>query len=79
MEQNSETKKFSTESFLTFRELLPIVSYRRVSYNEKYAQFHSVASFITIFSLNSNSGSCSILNFAAATTCSGYIKVTEMR
>ena len=28
----SETKKFSTESFLTFRELQPMVSYKRVSY-----------------------------------------------
>ena len=28
----SETKKFSTESFLTFRELQSLVSYKRVSY-----------------------------------------------
>ena len=28
----SETKKFSTESFLTFRELQPLVSYKWVSY-----------------------------------------------
>ena len=28
----SDTKKFSTESFLTFRELQPLVSYKRVSY-----------------------------------------------
>ena len=32
----SETKKFSTESILTFRELQPIVSYKRVSYKKKY-------------------------------------------
>ena len=31
----SETKKFSTESFLTFRELQPLVSYKRVSYRKK--------------------------------------------
>ena len=30
----SETKKFSTESFLTFRELHPLVSYKRVSYKK---------------------------------------------
>ena len=28
----SETKKFSTESFLTFRELQLLASYKRVSY-----------------------------------------------
>ena len=32
----SETKKFSTESFLTFRELQPLVSYKRVSFIKKY-------------------------------------------
>ena len=31
----SETKKFSTESFLTFRELQPLVSYKQVSYKKK--------------------------------------------
>ena len=31
----SETKKFSTESFLTFRELQPLVSYNWVSYKKK--------------------------------------------
>ena len=31
----SETKKFSTESFLTFREIQPLVSYKRVSYKKK--------------------------------------------
>ena len=30
----SETNKFSTESFLTFRELQPLVSYKRVSYKK---------------------------------------------
>ena len=30
----SETKKFSTESFLTFREIQPLVSYKRVSYKK---------------------------------------------
>ena len=30
----SETKKFSTESFLTFRKLQLLVSYKRVSYNK---------------------------------------------
>ena len=30
----SETKKFSTESFLTFRELQPLVSYKRVFYKK---------------------------------------------
>ena len=30
----SETKKFSTESVLTFRELQPLVSYKRVSYEK---------------------------------------------
>ena len=33
----SETKRFSTESFLTFRELQPLVSYKRVSYKKKFA------------------------------------------
>ena len=32
----SETKKVSTESFLTFRELQPLVSYKRVSYKKIY-------------------------------------------
>ena len=32
----SETKKFSTDSFLIFRELQPLVSYKRVSYKKKY-------------------------------------------
>ena len=31
----SETKKFNTENFLTFRELQPLVSYKRVSYKKK--------------------------------------------
>ena len=31
-----ETKKFSTESFLTFRELQPLVSYKWVSCKKKY-------------------------------------------
>ena len=31
----SETKKFSTESFLTFTELQPLVSYKQVSYIKK--------------------------------------------
>ena len=35
----SGTKKFSTESFLTFRELQPLVSYKRVSY-KKIRVFH---------------------------------------
>ena len=30
----SETKKFSTESFLTLRELQPLVSSKRVSYKK---------------------------------------------
>ena len=30
----SESKKFSTENFLTFRELQPIVSYKWVSYKK---------------------------------------------
>ena len=30
----SQTKKFSTESFLTFRELQPLVPYKRVSYKK---------------------------------------------
>ena len=30
----TETKKFSTESFLTFRELQPLVSYKPVSYKK---------------------------------------------
>ena len=30
----SETKKFSTKSFLTFRELQALVSYKRVSYKK---------------------------------------------
>ena len=30
----SETKKFSTESFLASRELQPLVSYKRVSYKK---------------------------------------------
>ena len=29
-----ETKKFSTESFLIFRELQPLLSYKRVSYEK---------------------------------------------
>ena len=33
------TKKFSTESFLTFRELKPLVSYERVSYKKKRVFF----------------------------------------
>ena len=32
----SETKKISTESFLTFRELQPLVSYKQVSYKKKF-------------------------------------------
>ena len=32
----SETKKLSTESFLTFRELQLIVSYKWVSYKKRY-------------------------------------------
>ena len=32
----SETKKLITERFLTFRELQPLVSYKRVSYKKKY-------------------------------------------
>ena len=31
----SETKKFRTESFLTFRKLQPLVSYKRVSCKKK--------------------------------------------
>ena len=31
-----EINKFSTESFLTFRELQPLVSYKRVSYKKNY-------------------------------------------
>ena len=31
----SETKKFSTERVLTFRELQPLFSYRRVSYKKR--------------------------------------------
>ena len=31
----SENKKFSTESFSTFRQLQPLVSYERVSYKKK--------------------------------------------
>ena len=35
-----ETKKFSTERFLTFRELQPLVSFKRVSYKTKlYSEF----------------------------------------
>ena len=30
----SETKNFSTEGFLTFSELQPLVSYKRVSYKK---------------------------------------------
>ena len=30
----SETRKISSESFLTFRELQPLVSYKRVSYKK---------------------------------------------
>ena len=35
----SDTKKFSTESFLTLRELQPLVSYKRVSYKKKMRVF----------------------------------------
>ena len=37
----SETKKFSTESVLTFRELQPLVSYKKVSYKKKYVYCES--------------------------------------
>ena len=39
-----ETKKFTTESFLTFRELQPLVSYKRVSYKKKYVYLNSIRS-----------------------------------
>ena len=32
-------KKLSTESFLTFRELQPLIPYKRVSYIKKYVQY----------------------------------------
>ena len=35
----SGTKNFSTESFLTFRELHPLVSYKRVSYKKNTCTF----------------------------------------
>ena len=34
-----ETKKFSTESLLTFRELQPLVSYKRVSYKKIHVYY----------------------------------------
>ena len=37
----SKTKKFSTESFLTFRELQPLVSYKQVSYKKNTCIFLS--------------------------------------
>ena len=36
-----ETKTFSTEIFLTIRELQPLVSYKRVSNKKKYVYFSS--------------------------------------
>ena len=47
----SETKKFSTESFLTFRELQLLVSYKRVSYRKKYVQcqMYSIAFLVKFY------------------------------
>ena len=63
----SKTKKFSTESFLTFRELQPLVSYKRVPY-KKIRVFNI---FLTLFlhtssySLKSNTcGSMFDFNFS---------------
>ena len=36
----SETKKFSTEISLTFRELQSLVSYKRVSYKKLRVHYH---------------------------------------
>ena len=37
----SETKNFSTESFLNFRELRPLASYRRVSFKKNTCSWSS--------------------------------------
>ena len=46
----SETKKFSTESLLTFRELQSLVSYKRVSYKK----IHVYKKFIKLYKIIQN-------------------------
>ena len=38
----SETKKLSTASFLTFRELQPLVSYKQVSYKKNTCNLNNL-------------------------------------
>ena len=45
----SETKKFSTQSFLTFRGLHPLVSYKQVSYKKIRVFRNSHTSKIELF------------------------------
>ena len=51
----SETKKFSTESFLTFREPQHLVSYKRVSYKKKYVYMcrYRLNQHLIVLNLNS--------------------------
>ena len=49
----SEAKKFSTESFLTFRELQLLVSYKRVSFKKKPCNSDKVfLKYITSFGVD---------------------------
>ena len=58
----SETKKFSTESFLSFRELQPLVSYKWVSYKKNTCTFIQ-ESCLVVFKHFSVSLAARVINF----------------